>query len=164
MDSCRAGIKAITPQLVQRQEVLVMGMEVRTTDQREIDPVAAEIPKLWNRFLAEQLWLDISECVHPQVFYGIYTDYAGQESEFSAIVAVEVSSIDNPPENMVGIALAAGDYLVFNASNSSPEAVRQTWQQVWDYFLLGCRYQRAFATDFELHDESGQVRIYVSIK
>lgn len=169
MDSCHAGINAIKPQLVQRDELLVMGVEVRTTNQRELNPATAEIPKLWNRFLAEQLWLDISEGIHPQVLYGVYTDYtnsplaACQPKDFSAIVAMEVSSIDNPPENMVGVTIPAGAYLMFNVVGTLPQAIVQTWQQIWDYFSASSRYQRAFTTDFEQY-EPQQVSIYIAIK
>jgi predicted transcriptional regulator YdeE len=164
MDSRHAGIEVVKPQLVQRDEVLVMGVEVRTAHQREMNSTTAEIPKLWNRFLAEQLWLGISESINTQILYGIYTNYDCQQfGEYSAIVAVEVSSIDNPSENMVGITLPAGRYLLFRAGGSSPEAIKQTWQQIWDYFSSGSPHQRAFTIDFEQY-ESEQVSIYISIK
>lgn len=166
MEGCHTGIKPVKPRLVQRDEMLVMGMEVHTTNQRESNPTTAEIPKLWNHFLEEQLWLDIPDPVHPQVRYGVYTDYTTDHlGEYAAIVATEVSSIDNPPESMVGLAIPAGEYLVFSAIGISPEAIIQTWQQICDYFASGTSYQRAFTTDFECHDsQQEQIRIYIAVK
>lgn len=164
MEGCHAGIKVVTPQVVHRDETLVMGVEVRTSTQREMNFETAEIPKLWNRFLAEQIWLDIPDVVNSQTFYGVYTDYATEAlGEYSLVLAAEVTSIDNPPESMVGIAIPEGQYLVFSAVDCRPEAVIQTWQQIGGYFSPGSRYQRAFTTDFELYEQQ-QVHIYIAVK
>lgn len=164
MEGCHAGIETVKPQLVQRSEMLVMGIEVRTSGKREVNPVTAEIPKLWNHFLEEQLWLDIPDPIHPQIRYGVYTDYMTDHlGEYAVIVATEVSSIDNPPESMVGVAIPAGEYLVFTAVGVSSEAIIQTWQQIWDYFARGSRYQRAFTTDFECHDPQ-QIKIHIAVR
>lgn len=164
MEGCHAGIKIVKPRLVQRDEMLVMGMEVRTGNQQEMNPATAEIPTLWTRFVAEQLWLDIPECVNPQVLYGVYTDYASNHlGDYSLIVAVEVNSIDNPPENMVGISIPAGSYLVFSSVGSPAGSIMSMWQQIWHYFSAGSRYQRAFTTDFEMY-AADQISIFVAVK
>lgn len=164
MEGRHAGINIVKPRLVQLDEMLVMGVEVRTSNSREMNPATAEIPKLWNHFIEEQLWLDIPDPINPQIRYAVYTDYISNHlGEYAAIVATEVSSIDNPPESMVGVTIPAGRYLIFTATSTSRAVVVQTWQHIWDYFALGCRYQRAFTTDFERYDPE-QVRIYIAIK
>lgn len=165
MESRPAGVQIIAPQLVQQTEILVMGIEVRTSYQQEMNSATAEIPRLWQRFLAEQLWLAIPESIPSQGFYGVYTDYEGNPTcEYSLIVAGEVSSIDNPPEHMVGLTIPAREYLVFRSINSSPQAIQQLWQQINDYFAnAGTPHQRAFTTDFELH-EPQQVSIHIAIR
>jgi predicted transcriptional regulator YdeE len=152
------------PQVVQVAEILVMGMEVRTTQQQELNPQTAKIPQLWNRFLTEQIWQDIPEAIEPVVFYGVYTDCALQPlGTYSLIVARAVSSIDNPPENMVGVVIPAGQYLRFSVLGRSPQALQQTWRQIWQYFSAQTRYHRAFTTDFERYDDQ-QVSLYVGLK
>lgn len=164
MEGRHAGLKLVTPQLIYRDETLVMGVEVRTTAQKERDSETSEIPKLWNRFWAEQLWLDIPDAINPDAFYGVYTDYDSDPfGPYSLILATEVSSIDNPPESMVGLVLSAGRYLVFGAPGALPEAVARTWQQIGDYFAANPRYQRTYTTDFELY-EPQQVNIYIAVK
>lgn len=165
MESRPAGVQMIAPQRVRQEEILVMGLEVRTTHRREQNPATAEIPKLWERFLSEQLWLGIPDILDRHSFYGVYTDYEHKpDLEYCLIAAVEVSSIDNPPENMVGLTIPSGDYLVFQSINCSSLAVRQTWQQVEDFFSAANRAeQRAFTTDFERYDEQ-QVSIYIAIR
>lgn len=169
MESCSANIQVIKPRPVQRAETLVMGIESRTNHQRETNPITAEIPKLWQRFAAEQMLHYISEPIHAGTLYGVYlygayTDYSiNHHREYSAIVAVEVSNIDNPAENMVGVALPAGTYLVFSAMGDLPHAVTQAWQQIWNYFTPGRLEQRAFTTDFEVYHQQ-QVDIYIALK
>lgn len=161
MESCRAGLKIIQPRRVQRAESYVMGIELYVTNPTAANPVTAEIPKLWHRFCAKDL-RNIPDPVQPEVLYSVYTDYSGDHPrQYSVIVAVEVSSIDNPPENMVGLSIPAGDYLVFEAVETSPNAVTQTWQQIESY-MAGSPYQRAFTTDFERYDQQ-QVKIYIAI-
>jgi predicted transcriptional regulator YdeE len=162
MESCRADLQIVQPRRVQRAESYVMGIELCVANPTAAHPVTAEIPKLWQRFSAEAL-LDIPDPVDPGVLYGVYTDYSSDpQRQHSVIMAVEVSSIDNPPENMVGILIPAGDYLVFEASGTSPVAVSQAWQQV-EAYLATSPYKRAFTTDFERYDQQ-QVKIYVAIK
>jgi predicted transcriptional regulator YdeE len=168
-----AGINIIQPRLAQCQEILIMGIETHTSNQREANPQTATIPQLWSQFLTEQLWLTIPDVVNPQVLYGVYTDYQTHAytgvqlnavSQYRLIVATEVSNIDNPPEHMVGIAIPPARYLVFSAVGAPVEAARQTWQQIWDYFSpADLPYQRAYSTDFECY-KSDQLSIYVAVK
>jgi predicted transcriptional regulator YdeE len=166
MESSSAGIQIVQPELVNVVETWVMGFETRTTHQQESNPLTAGIPKLWQQFWAEQRWRSLPEVLYPPKFYGIYTDYAGNQTDaysYSWIGAVEVSSIDNPPENMVGLTVPAGNYLVFRTLRSSPTAGIQIWQQVWNYFVAPSAYQRAFTTDFERFDPQ-QVELYIAVK
>lgn len=160
MESCRAGLKVVQPRRVQRAESYVMGIELCIASPEAV-PALTE-PKLWHQS-AEALLLNIPDSVQPEVLYAVYTDYGSDQHEYSVIVAVEVSSIDNPPENMVGLSISAGEYLVFEAIGHPPDAVTQAWQQIEAYFTTGCRYQRAFTTDFELYNQQ-QVKIYIAIK
>jgi predicted transcriptional regulator YdeE len=163
MESCRADLEIVQPQRVQRNESYVMGIELCVANPT-VSPLTTEIPKLWHRFSVEEL-LNIPDPVQPEVFYGVYTDYSlNHPRQCSVIVAVEVSSIDNPPENMVGICIPAADYLVFEATQTSSSTVTQVWQQIETYFTANPHYQRAFTTDFEQYDQQQQLKIYVAIQ
>lgn len=183
MEGCHTGINQ--PQLVQRQETLVMGIELRTTNRQEMNPDTAGIPQLWHQFLTErqpshdgvapsqsplsqsplsQSPSSQSPPSEAQPVYGVYTDYASDElGEYSLILATEVSSIDNPPEHQVGIAIPSGCYLLFEGSGDPAAAAIQTWRQIWHYFRHNSPYQRAFTTDFELY-EPQQTSIYIAVR
>jgi predicted transcriptional regulator YdeE len=155
--------KFVQPQLVQRQETLVMGVELRARQQ----PDTARFSQLWNWFLAEQMQLDIADSINAQTLYGLYTDYSSDRREYSLILATEVCSIDNPLENMVGIVIPAGYYLRFEANGAPADAAAQLWPQIWCYFETAPAdiptSQRAFTTDFELY-EPQQTSIYIAVR
>lgn len=168
MESCSAEIHAVQPHRVQRPETWVMGLELRTANLQDMHPLTAEMPQLWHWCLTESILHDLPDAINPSVFYGVYTNYncddgCEHRGEYSVIAAVEVISIDNPLENMVGVAIPAGEYLVFEVKGDRPHAVIQTWQQIWDYFTPNCRDQRAFTTDFEVY-APGQICIYIALK
>jgi predicted transcriptional regulator YdeE len=180
------------PRLVDQPELLMMGIEVQLATQQRVQPGSTDLTKLWNRFLSEQLLFDIPEAINPQILYGLYTDYSktdysqpgskqphldhcrndnrndsrnGSQTCWSQalIVATQVSSIDNPPESMVGLAIPPARYLVFSAPHGSGSA--QIWQQVWDYFAAepGDTHRRAYTIDFERH-ELDQISVYIAVK
>ena len=175
LDPINGTLKLPQPQLVQRQETLMMGIELLAN--RPIHPTAAEIPQLWTRFWAEQMQRDLVDginvdgvnvdAINAQTLYGVYSDYAGDcrndSHDYSLILATEVYSIDNPPENMVGITIPAGYYLLFGGGGSPVDTAMQIWPQIWSYFDREPPYQRAFTTDFELY-EPQQTSVYIAVK
>lgn len=167
------------PRLVHQPELMMMGVEVQLTPGQTVQPGSTNLAQIWRRFLAEQMLSDIPDAVNPQILHGLYTDYTDHSnpsliqhhrsrspfpnlSSTVLIVATEVSSIDNPPEGMVGLVIPAARYLMFGPVNGESTA-RQTWQQVGDYFAADGAYSRAYTIDFERH-ESGQISVYVAVQ
>ncbi|MFM7427086.1 MAG: GyrI-like domain-containing protein [Elainella sp.] len=163
------------PLLVHQPERMMMGVEVQLTPEQTVQPGSADLVKIWNRFLTEQMLDDIPDVINPQILYGLYADYSNSSpvrhcrpalTQFSTIliVATEVSSIDNPPEGMVGLAIPAADYLMFSAGQ---QPALRTWQQIWSYFaeVATCEsaHRRAYTIDFERH-EADRVDIYVAVQ
>lgn len=148
----------LQPQLLQLSETLLMGIELRAQQ-----PNTARFSQLWDRFLAEQMQLNIADSINAERLYGLYTDYSDDCRDYALILATEVCSIDNPPENMVGIAIPAGCYLRFEANSAPANAATQLWPQIWRYFEATPAHQRAFTTDFELY-EPQQTSIYIALK
>ncbi|MBF2002959.1 MAG: effector binding domain-containing protein [Synechococcales cyanobacterium C42_A2020_086] len=163
-----AEVKLMQPQWVQTQEMLVMGVEVRTTHAQEANPATAQIPALWNRVLTERLLDQIPSRVTPPLLLGVYTNYLNADrGEYSLIVATEVSDIDNPVEGMVGLTIPAADYLVFTAAGQSPESIRQVWHEARQYFAGSARtkppFERTYTLDFERYHEAG-LSLYIAVR
>jgi len=138
------------PRLTIGNAMKVIGFEVRTSNLLEVDPATAEIPRLWKRFVEERLEERIPNRAHPGNLFGVYTNYESDHTGmYSLIVSAEVSSLDRVPEGMMGLTIPAGKYLVFSASGPTPDAIIQTWKNVWNYFSQSSEYRRAYTTDFE---------------
>jgi predicted transcriptional regulator YdeE len=139
-------------------EKIITGMSVRTSNDRESDPKTAAIPGLWKRFMAKR-----AGGANTALLYAVYSDY---ESDANGQYTVTVGAASTSDEiSEARVATAAGDYLVFTSTGEMPKAVIDGWKQVWAYFADGAERQRAYTTDFELHDPKNPstVRIYIAV-
>jgi predicted transcriptional regulator YdeE len=68
---------------------------------------------------------------------------------------------------MVGVTIAAAEYLVFPVPGRMPEAIVNAWGKVWNYFAQSSAARRAYTTDFELYKTTNgeaSAEIYVAIE
>jgi len=144
---------------------LVAGLRTRTTNRIEAVPEMAKISPLWRKFYADKVSDQIpfrlpgsDEIV--AVYFDYESDYRGQ---YSFIVGHKVSSLDNAPEGMGGVIVRGGRYLRFPVEGPMPAALVEAWKAIWQFFDLSPEYERAYATDFEIH-RSDEVEIYVGLK
>ena len=98
--------------------------------------------------------------------YSIYTNYEGDYMKpYDTILACEVSSLENIPEGMVGMEIAASDYQKFRAAGDlSKGVVYNEWVNIWNTDI-----DRKYSADFEIYGEEAQNRedakvdIFVSV-
>ena len=155
------------PKLVSLYGKYIVGWEVRTTNQDEMDPTKARMPGVWQRVYKENLADNIAVKKEPGVILGAYTRYQSDANgPYSLIVGAEVADVDNVPEGMAGIVVLAQEYLIFTASGEMPKAVVDGWGAVWKYFAADTTLKRAFTTDFERYDSSrpGVVEIHIAVR
>jgi predicted transcriptional regulator YdeE len=151
--------------VVTKEEKKIIGVETRTSNSVEANPQTAKIPALWQKFF--QVEEKIPNRKNADTMLGTYTNYESDHNgEYSLIVSSEVSSLDDIPNKMVGIAIPTARYLVFTAEGQMPAALIETWAQIWQYFSANPEYQRAYTTDFELHDKNNESRaeVYIAVK
>lgn len=154
-------------QLVKKDETQVVGIQVRTSNQMEMDQTTARIPGLWQKFLRERLMDKMPNRTDTQYIYGVYSDYESEHDAFySLLVGVEVDTLDNVPDGMIALTIPAAKYSVFTARGRMPDALIETWGHIWQYFSEISEYTRSYTTDFELHDKNkrDQVDIYIALK
>lgn len=154
-------------QLVKKDATNVVGIQVRTSNQMEMDKTTARIPGLWQRFLRERLMDQIPNRTDTQYIYGVYSDYESEHNAFySLLVGVEVDKLDDVPGGMTGLTIPDAKYSVFTAKGRMPEALIETWGHIWQYFAEISEYERSYTTDFELHNKHkrDQVDIYIGLK
>lgn len=147
------------------KEMQVVGIEIRTSNQDEMDPATAQIPALWGRFCQEQV-IDRVPGRAPNGFpLGVYSKYQSDHSgPYSLLAGIEVADLQNVPHGLVGLTIPAGNYLVFTAQGPMPHAVIQAWGVIWRYFSADPQYVRAYSADFESYRGPETVDIHIAIK
>jgi predicted transcriptional regulator YdeE len=145
----------VRPERVRRSATQVIGIETRTTRQREADPATATIPVLWRRFRDQALDGRIPNRTGTASACVVYTDYEGeQRGAYRCVVGGEVTSADEVPAGMVAVAVPAGDYLVFAARGPMPGALVAAWARIAEFFERA-PVRRAWTADLEVHYPTG---------
>ena len=153
------------PTLATREEIKLVGIAVRTTNQQEMNPATAKIGGLWERYFQELIANKISNNTSFESTLAAYTKYESDyNGAYDLIVGREVNSLSSIPAGMTGVTIPAGRYLRFTATGSMPKALIDTWTYIWKYFSKSSQYQRAYTTDYEVHESNNKVDIYIAIK
>ncbi len=159
------------PKNVHQEEFSVVGVEARTSGERELSGDSA-ISQLWERFHREHVLEKIPNKADANI-YVLYTDYSHDRmGEYTVIIGARVKDKSQIPAGMVFKAVPAGPYAVLTSEKGPAETViPSAWQRVWaleDKDFLGGK--RAYKTDFELYGPQAsdpqnlQADLYVGLK
>jgi predicted transcriptional regulator YdeE len=162
---------AMEPRVVEQPEFSVIGIQVRTSNAKEMTGDGA-IPKQWDKFFKEGIADKIPNKVDSTI-YAVYTDYASnRDGEYDFVIGTKVSSASNVPLGLVAKKVLKGKYaVILSAKGPAAQVVPKAWQQVWsleDNKQLGG--DRAYKADFELYDQrsqnphDSQVELYIGLK
>ena len=138
----------------------VTGLKARTKNSDEMNPKVAKIGSLWQSFFSDVL----PTLKEPNVpMYGVYTNYESDAmGEFDVLVGVENLETS---DSLTSVTLAEGNYLCFESKGEMPQAVIETWGEVWAYFSdENCKEKRVYGTDFELYLSQSEAEIYIGIE
>ena len=127
--------------------------------------MSAVIGDLWTRFYMDGIYGSIENKVNDKAL-GIYTDYAGNETnDYTIIVAAETANETQPradENNLVIRKIPAGTYAKFIVRGDLHKAVAEFWQELWNMEL-----PRSFACDFEEYQnsdmENAEIHMYISL-
>jgi AraC family transcriptional regulator len=156
---------AMTPKIVSRPAFHVVGLRGRF-----VPGTASQIPQLWNRFVP---LLDSVPDRDRATSYGVMVaDKAGERGEpaLEYTACVEVPSLANVPDGMVGFTVPANTYAVFT-HDGHVSKIGQTCDAIWGQWLPNSNLEPAMAPEFESYDErwnpatgEGPVDIYIPVK
>jgi predicted transcriptional regulator YdeE len=105
---------AMEPRIMEQQEFSVIGIQVRTSNAKEVTGGGA-IPKQWARFFSEGITDKIPNKVDSTI-YAVYTNYASDyNGEYDFIIGMKVSSVSDVPRGMVAKTVPRGKYAVVRA-------------------------------------------------
>jgi predicted transcriptional regulator YdeE len=154
--------KAMNNQTIQK--FYVIGISTRTTN--ENGQSAKDIEALWSKFWGEEIQKQIPNKVSDEI-YAVYTDYETDfTGTYTTIIGLPVSSLDNIPEGFVSITIETTVYKKIISKGKMPEAVFNTWLEIWQNKKLN----RAYKADFTIHGkkyydgDNAEVETYISVK
>ena len=125
-----------------------------------MNPEVAKIGALWQDFF-DNIMPTLGET--PLALYGVYSNYESDtHGEFDVLVGAEEVAQTN---ERASVSLNEGKYLSFTAKGELPQAVIETWGEVWAYFAdEKCKDVRVYKTDFEKYISRDEAEIYIGIK
>jgi predicted transcriptional regulator YdeE len=156
-------IASPSPQSAQVPAFSVIGLAVRTTNAREMSGQDGQIGPLWNQFMHGGATA-IPGVIEPGTIYAVYSHYDSDETgPYDLILGKSVQPGQEVPPAMKSISIPPARYLVFTATASSPDAIKASWTQVYEYFAQHKKERRAFTADFEQYSSSG-TRLFIAIQ
>lgn len=145
------------------QKFNVIGISIRTTNQN--GQSVKDIETLWSKFWGEEIQKQIPNKASNDI-YAVYTEYETDvNGPYTTIIGLPVNSLENIPEGFVGITIEKAKYQKFVSKGKMPEAVFNTWMEIWQNKNLN----RAYKADFTIHGEkyydgdNAEVETFISV-
>jgi predicted transcriptional regulator YdeE len=160
LTSLLLGETAMTYTTVKQPKKLIIGMEIRTSN----DKCLVDMPRIWDKFFKEKIHEKIPHKVN-NIVYALYTDYEGDYTKhYSYIVGCEVSALEDVPAGLVGKSVPSSTYAVFTTQGTYPQGLAQAWQTIWKAPL-----KRAYTSDLEVYNPDfnpqtkPEVKVYIAL-
>jgi predicted transcriptional regulator YdeE len=161
---------AMKPRVVEESGFTVVGIEVRTSNAKEMSPEGV-IGKQWGRFMQGNLAVRIPNKADSSVL-AVYSDYASdKDGEYSFVIGARVTSAKEVPAGMVVKKVPAGRYAVFTSEKGPVgKVVPGLWQRIWTIPKAEPGGDRSYKMDYEVYDEraatpqDAQVDVHIGIK
>lgn len=158
-------------ELVHVPETKLIGIQVRTHYQNELNPLTAKIGVCVQRYWQEGIVNMIPNRVAPGRLFAAYTEYESDQSGgYTYFLGEEVSDLAVIPKGLSSIVIPKGAYTRFTTDPAPlPHVIMDTWYNIWQMTIEDLGGNRSFYTDFEIYDErasnpmAAEVDIYVGI-
>lgn len=142
----------------------IIGISTRTTNKDNRS--ARDLGMLWQRFYAESIVEKVPNKSSDEIL-SVYTDYKSDfTDEYTAIIGVPVSTLDEIPDGLTGRAFEAERFQKLIAKGAMPGAVVNAWIDIWQRDRA---LNRKYSYDFEVYGaksqngEDSEVEIYLSV-
>ena len=142
-------------ELINKAEIKLIGLTVRTNNKNEMNPQASKIGELAGRFWSQNIANQIPNRKSPGVTLSVYTEYDSNEhGDYTYFIGEEVSSFEALPSGFQKLTIPAAKYQKFTTpSGKMPEVVINAWQQIWKMSANDFGGERAYVADFEVYDQ-----------
>lgn len=158
---------------IRRRRLSLAGRELRVRNDNGDNNKL--IPKFWTSCMEEGIFeqfQSMTNRINPQYIdtMGMCMDFDGINT-FSYLICVEATNFDYIPEGMTAKTIPGAKYVVFTAKGRIPEAIQQTWRDIYGKWFPTSGYERTNGPDFEFYDNRSEVNddncevdIYIPIK
>ena len=129
----------------------IIGISVETTNQN--NQAVLDLGKLWQQFYEEQIFNKIPNKESDEI-YAVYTDYeTDYRGRYTTIIGQRVNNFDEIPDGLVGKEIKNEKILKYTAKGEMPNAVVETWKQIWENDAV---LNRSYIADFEVYGVKSQ--------
>lgn len=145
-------------QKVDVKSTQVTGLSIRTKNANEMDVNREKIAPFWKQFENEV----VPKLKEGATVYAVYHNYESDATgEFDILLGADGLEAT---EEMIGMTLEAGKYLMFPVKGKFPHAIVETWAKIWAYFEdESIDERRAYETDFEKYISKDELEIYIGV-
>lgn len=147
----------------QLEKFKIIGIETETTN--ENGKSSTDLGRLWEKFYTENVPSKIPNKENDEI-YSIYTDYESDfRGKYTSIIGLKVNSLDQIPDGLIGREFNGGKYQKFIAKGQMPNAVMESWKEIW---TKDKELNRKYTADFEIYGKKSQngknseVEIYIA--
>ncbi len=159
-------------ELINKPEIKLIGLAVRTNNKNEMDPKTSKIGGLAGQFWSQNIASKIPHRKNLGVTLSVYTEYDSDEhDDYTYFIGEEVSSFENIDSELRKLTIPAAKYQKFTTPiGKMPEVVINGWQKIWKMSASDFEGDRAYIADFEVYDQRAldpantSVDIYIGIK
>lgn len=153
-------------------EIRLMGIQVKTHYQNELNPLTSKIAQTVQRYWQEGIANQLVGRINPGRTFAVYTDYSTDHTgEYTYFLGEEVVGDRNVPDGLFTLMLSAGKYTRFTTQPAPlPHVIIDGWYNIWQMTAEEMGGERKFGADFEIYDERAQnplaavVDIYIGLK
>ncbi|MDX2007693.1 MAG: GyrI-like domain-containing protein [Meiothermus sp.] len=143
----------------------VAGLETRTSPELEAYPRTAKVPALWQQFNTAEFYAKVPRKLAKEKPFVVYHSYGPEGSgAYSVTLGYQVPGLNDVAEGLSGLNVPPGRYLMFTAEGNPALAVPATWKGIQDYFKQPNAPRRAYTFDYEVHESTARVSIFIAVQ
>lgn len=141
---------------VHREQILLLGLKVRTNNAQELQKLEGNIFPLFQRYFHQELAKKIPQRKKPGTTFCTYTEYeSDHHGDYSYFIGEEVNAFEETlPDGFEALTIPAQTYAKFTTGPAPiPEVITRAWEKIWKMTPEELGAKRKYHTDFEIYDE-----------
>ncbi len=141
--------------ITQDRNIHLVGIQVRTSYQNELNFLTARIGLLVQNYWLNGIAHKISNRTSPGCTYVAYHDYENKcIGDYTYFIGEEVSHFDDVPEDFIKLTIPKGQYAKLTTKSGPVLAIIMgAWHEISKYTTEDLGGTRSYNIDFEIYDE-----------